>query len=670
MGDMSRRDEGHLTPGGPYAGRESETVEASPLMAPIGPGDTPPRHADEEADDNEPKTDETHSTLPTQRPKATSPSQRGRSPNEVLPPAKSPRRSPMTANTPPQEGTFAGLLAEARHGAPGTAARSTLSARAASQKRAPAPAPALARAPARTSSRTGATTGSESPSNRRIGPYQVLAELGQGGMAVVYKAIQPSLDRVVAIKTLRAEYVHDRQVAARFEREATSLATLQHTNIVHIYDYLQDPESAHIVMEYVEGIDLFDVLSSVDGLPEEIAVIIAAQVVEGLEYAHYRGIIHRDIKPSNILISKNGEVKIMDFGIARDPGKSELTQIGLSVGTPAYMAPEQIRGDRIDFRTDVFALGIVLYEMLAGTKPWAEEDGRSVTVKVLDEDYPRLSTLRPGIAPDLARIVDRCLRKDANERYATTYALRRDLFAFLNRTVPIDPRGRLVLFLRNRGFVDDTEISSVLPARLLEDPALRRRDAGIPVPPARDILRPITLAYGLAAMVVALATVSASHIPWGERLPRERPHPAFAQANNEMSAGAGEPVEAARHSAPSRSDERQEAGGPTRVPSHKPARDPTHPTQSRAPLEANRHDGFLALHVEPWARVYVDGVFFDTTPFADPIPLTPGSHTIGLRNPYFVSVDRVLEIAADERKTLRVTLLPRDDDHAEEEPPQ
>ncbi|MBK8013503.1 MAG: serine/threonine protein kinase [Deltaproteobacteria bacterium] len=574
----------------------------------------------------------------------------------------------MTANTGPEEGTFAGLLAEARHAAPANA-RTSRSAAPPNPNRspvAPSPPPPGSRATPgsrttpRAPSRTDATAPAENVSTRRIGPYQVLAELGQGGMAVVYKAIQPSLDRIVAIKTLRAEYVHDRQVAARFEREATSLATLQHTNIVHIYDYLQDPESAHIVMEYVEGIDLFDVLSSVDGVPEEIAVIIAAQVVEGLEYAHYRGIIHRDIKPSNILISKSGEVKIMDFGIARDPGKSELTQIGLSVGTPAYMAPEQIRGDRIDFRTDIFALGIVLYEMLAGTKPWAEEDGRSVTVKVLDEDYPRLSTLRPGIAPDLARIVDRCLRKDANERYSTTYALRRDLFAFLSRTVPIDPRGRLVLFLRNRGFVGDAEISSVLPSRLLGDPALRRRDAGIPVPPARDLLRPITLAYGLAAMLVALATIAASHLPWGERLPRERPRAAFSDASLGPAVPAG-----ATNTRPQSTPSQAEARGDDPGLPAQPARD-----SDPLPSTHASQGGFLALHVEPWARVYVDGVFFDTTPFADPIPLTPGSHTIGLRNPYFVSVDRVLEITPGERKTLRVTLLPRDDDHVEEESPQ
>ena len=230
-----------------------------------------------------------------------------------------------------------------------------------------------------------------------MGPYNVVDEIGAGGMAVVYEAIQPSLDRRVAIKVLRPEYMHDRQIATRFEREAAALAAMQHGNIVHVYDFVVEANRAYIVMEYVDGIDLFDILAEAKRVPPEVAALIARGMSEGLAHAHHRGIIHRDIKPSNILVSKMGEVKIMDFGIARDPGKSDLTQVGLAVGTPAYMAPEQIRGDRIDFRTDLFAVGIVLYEMLSGEKPWTEEEGRAITIKVLDEPMQPLREVAPDV---------------------------------------------------------------------------------------------------------------------------------------------------------------------------------------------------------------------------------------------------------------------------------
>ncbi len=469
------------------------------------------------------------------------------------------------------------------------------------------------------------------PAERKIGPYRVLGLLGEGGMAVVYKAAQPALDRLVALKELRAEYVHDRQIMARFEREAQSLATLQHGNIVHVYDFIRDPESAYIVMEHVEGVDLFDLLAAVDKVPAEIAALIAAQVAEGLEYAHYRGIVHRDIKPSNVLISKKGEVKLMDFGIARDPGKSELTQVGLAVGTPAYMAPEQIRGDRIDFRTDIFALGIVLYEMLAGDKPWAEEEGRSVTVKVLDEPCPPIRRKVPDIAPELEHVLERCLAKDPAQRYRSTYELRRDLSAYVQRVVPVDPRGRLVLYLRNRGLVSETEAASLVEPGLLGDATVRRRDEGIPPPPASLLLRPVMGATAISLLVVAAAGLLSRFVPLGTPLAEERPRVALVQGAMEIEAEVERRVRARLGEAPA--------------------------TETKPALMGN--EGFVKVLVKPWARVFVDGKFHDYTPFAEPLALSPGRHRIGLRNPYFQSVDHFLDVTTGQTEVLSVTLAPK-----------
>jgi serine/threonine protein kinase len=344
-----------------------------------------------------------------------------------------------------------------------------------------------------------------SPEGRTLGQYRVLAEIGSGGMAIVYKALQPALDRLVALKELRHELTHDAQIVARFEREATSLATLQHGNIVHIYDFIRDGDGAFIVMEFVEGLDLFDLLHSAGRLPPEVAAAIALQLAEGLEYAHYRGIIHRDVKPSNLLISKMGEVKIMDFGIARDPGRSELTQVGMALGTPAYMAPEQIRGDVTDARSDQFAAGIVLYEMLSGHKPWGDGEGTTVARKILYDEPAPLTRHVPDAPLPLVRIVERCLAKEPDKRFGTTHELRRALADYLAAEVTIDVRQRVVIYLRNRGLITDGDASSFVHPAALFDGVMRRRDLGLPSESAKDWLRPLVFAaaFGLLAAIAA-----------------------------------------------------------------------------------------------------------------------------------------------------------------------
>lgn len=357
-----------------------------------------------------------------------------------------------------------------------------------------------------------------------LGSYRILSELGSGGMAVVYKAVQPALDRLVAIKELRAELAHDTQIRARFEREATSLAAIQHGNIVHVYDYIKDDESAYIVMEYVDGIDLFDLLGETGALPPDVATVVGLQLAEALEYAHYRGIVHRDIKPSNVLVSRTGEVKVMDFGIARDAERVDLTQVGMSLGTPAYMSPEQIAGDRIDFRADIFCFGIVLYEMLTGKKPWGEdEQGRTVTRKVLYEPHVSPRAHNPQFLPELEAIIDRCLKKDPAERFQSTHELRRELHRFVAREVSIDSRQRLVIFLRNRGVLSDGEASSLVDKRLLADAVYRRRDLGVASPPAQGLLRPIVYAGAAALVLITLGAVIGATASFGQRLPAEPP---------------------------------------------------------------------------------------------------------------------------------------------------
>ena len=172
-----------------------------------------------------------------------------------------------------------------------------------------------------------------------------------------------------------------------------------------------------IVMEYVQGIDLYDLLEKCGRLPYDVAAIIAMQVARALDYVHYRGIVHRDIKPANIMIARTGGVKVMDFGIARDTSFGDLTEAGTGIGTPAYMSPEQVLGDKLDARSDIFSLGVVLYQMLTGKKPFVEDEKKSAMHKIRLEKHTSARKLNPEIPRELERIIDRCLEKQPRDRW-------------------------------------------------------------------------------------------------------------------------------------------------------------------------------------------------------------------------------------------------------------
>ncbi len=248
--------------------------------------------------------------------------------------------------------------------------------------------------------------------------YSIIGEIGAGGMATVYKAVQKSLDRMVAIKELKKAYQADDQIVKRFERESRVAASLQHENIVHIYDYWKKPHYA-IVMEYVDGITLAHVIEKTGALPVDVGIMIAVQVSTALDYAHMRGFVHRDIKPSNIMIKRNGEVKLMDFGIAQSRSLEALTLPGMLIGTPAYMSPEQVLGQQLDARSDIFSFGIVLYEMFTGAKPFSDDNTRSVTARILKDKFLSPRRINGEIPWRLQRIIKRCLRKKPQRRYAS-----------------------------------------------------------------------------------------------------------------------------------------------------------------------------------------------------------------------------------------------------------
>src|SRR6266550_2901411 len=251
------------------------------------------------------------------------------------------------------------------------------------------------------------------------GRYRLTAPLGEGGMSTLWRAVDQQLDREVAVKILRPQYSADPGFAARFRQEARAVASLAHPNIVSVYDYGTDPDGTtqYIVMQLVEGRDLAAILHERGRISTDDAVQVAIAVASALEAAHRRGIVHRDVKPGNILITDDGDVKVTDFGIARAVSEASMTVTGTTLGSVHYFSPEQARGDEVTGRSDVYALGIVLYEMLTGHRPFEGDSAAGVALKRLTENPPRPMIAGRPLPAGLEAILRRALEREPEKRF-------------------------------------------------------------------------------------------------------------------------------------------------------------------------------------------------------------------------------------------------------------
>jgi len=263
----------------------------------------------------------------------------------------------------------------------------------------------------------------------KLGRYEILAELGRGAMGVVYKASDPLLSRIVAIKTVNMAFDRDgiEEYAARFYQEAKAAGGLSHPNVVTIYDVGKSGDLAYMAMEFIDGVELRSYLVTGQAMALARAVSIAAQVAEGLGYAHQRGVVHRDVKPANIMVPPSGPVKITDFGIARMRSSEALTQTGTMLGSPKYMSPEQALGKRADHRADIFALGIILYEMLTGAAPFSGESVAALMYQIVNVAPAAPSMVNPAVPEMLDLIVAKMLAKALDNRYQSALDTARDL---------------------------------------------------------------------------------------------------------------------------------------------------------------------------------------------------------------------------------------------------
>ena len=279
---------------------------------------------------------------------------------------------------------------------------------------------------------------------KSLGRYQIQGVLGKGAMGLVYDGRDPGLNRRVAIKTILVKQLDEemaRMYTKRFEREVRAVARLNHRNIVQVYDFGTEGDVAYIVMEYIEGKELKDYFDANQRFDIKTTFRLMTELLDALDFAHEAGIIHRDIKPANLMIDAEGHAKLTDFGVARvvdpDGAPGEATQTGAVVGTPAYMSPEQVQGEPIDRRTDIFSAGIIFYQFLTGQKPF-EGTQWALAKKIIQDDPVRPSKL-VQVPPEIDRVVARALAKKPDARYQSARSFADSLQRILEGKPPEDP---------------------------------------------------------------------------------------------------------------------------------------------------------------------------------------------------------------------------------------
>ncbi|HBZ69234.1 MAG TPA: serine/threonine protein kinase [Deltaproteobacteria bacterium] len=313
---------------------------------------------------------------------------------------------------------------------------------------------------------------------RTIGSFAIERELGAGGMGLVLLGRHTALDRLAVLKRLRPELSASAELVERFAREARAAAAVHHQNVVAVYDWIGIRGEHYIAQEYVDGVDLGAAIGQAGRFPWRMAALVALELARGLEAIHARGTVHRDLKPANVLLGRAGEVKIADFGIAIEATSDGLTRPGTTLGTPPYIAPEQLLGERADARSDLFALGVILYEMLAGAPPYRETgpgEMQALLTRLQHERYEPIRRVARDVPRWLARLVRSLLRAKARARAASAQRVRqlleRRLAAF-----PAEAKHALAGWLWEEGIFRPREGDTVvLPSEMRSDAGASRR---------------------------------------------------------------------------------------------------------------------------------------------------------------------------------------------------
>jgi len=291
---------------------------------------------------------------------------------------------------------------------------------------------------------------------RKLEKYEILEEIGHGGMATVYRARDTRLDREVAVKVLHPHLQRAQEARSRFEREARSVARLRHPNVLEVYDYSgQDSEESFIASELLTGPTLKRFAEKQGAMPAEIAACFVIQIARALAIAHEHGIVHRDVKPENVLIHEDRVVKLTDFGIAQMVDSQSFTATGQILGSPGHMAPEQVEGSDCDPRTDLFSLGTVLYYLAVGRLPFTGRNPHQILKRIVDGDYPDPLRIQPSVGGELAGILGKALHHEPEQRYQSAEEIEQELLAFVQRIGISDPDEMLAAYLEDPAAVSE-----------------------------------------------------------------------------------------------------------------------------------------------------------------------------------------------------------------------
>jgi serine/threonine-protein kinase len=490
--------------------------------------------------------------------------------------------------------------------------------------------------------------------------YEIQGPLGRGGMGMVYKAHDRTLDETVAIKILRPDFAEDPRMADRFKSEIKLARRVRHRNVCTIHDYGQDKGLLYISMELIEGVDLKRILRDKGALPPAEAYEVAIQMAEGLQAVHDAGIIHRDLKTPNIMRDAQGVARLMDFGVAKRHGADgTATATGHIVGTPEYMSPEQAQGQKVDFRSDIYALGVVIYEMFTGQVPFRGETPISTILKHLHDPPPLEGAQASTIPPALKPVLRKALAKEPDYRYPTAAALAEALRQARTPSRRQQPIATEVLeaptveraperHMRQHrrawlGIVGGMAVAATVVT------LQRHRPAYEPMPePSRGAAPPPTSTA--AAPATAPATAPAATVP-----PVAAPPATMAPALSERSLPRMPPVPPRATARPAPRTTIPAAAppmpAPTPAPTPTPAAAATPPPRVESPEPQGT--GLLLVVARPWGNVRVDGTGMGTTPL-DTIPLKSGVHTVVVQHPSYEPIERKVTIRAGQTERMVV----------------
>ena len=321
--------------------------------------------------------------------------------------------------------------------------------------------------------------------------YELLDFVGKGGMSVVYRALDKRTGHHVAVKILRPEYSRDEEFLSRFEREATTASKMSHHNIVNLLDVGQEGDLRYLVMEYVKGKTLKDMITEKGAMPSQVACQIAIRILSALQHAHQNGIIHRDIKPQNVLVHAEGHVKVADFGIARVAGSNTLTKNDSVMGSVYYFSPEQARGAQVTESSDLYSVGVVMYEMLTGQVPFDGETPVAVAMQQLNAAPRPMSDIRPGISPALEKVVLRAMEKKAENRYQSALEMAQDIHRAMH-----EPEGDWLSSVQNTPISQISQDTGKVKRRRATPQMIWLRIIGIAI----SLLALVALAFGSITM--------------------------------------------------------------------------------------------------------------------------------------------------------------------------